>query len=116
MRVLAFEYSVDIEALLIAGGLDINTLEIEQRWTSADCLEHVERFQPDVVLLDHYMPPNTGLEVLQSLLESTLKRPGVIVAMSSDSAKIDAMVAFGADVGIVKFELASLSLWLPHLR
>ena len=112
MRVLAFEDHYDIEAMLTAGGVEVEQLVIEQRWNSSDALDHVRRFQPDVLLLDHYMPPLNGHQVLSALLGSDVPRPSTIVAMSSDSAKNDAMVALGADVGIVKFDLASLDLWI----
>ncbi|MGB0236876.1 MAG: response regulator [Poseidonia sp.] len=112
MRVLAFEDHYDIEALLMAGGVDVDQLVLEQRWNSSDALDHVRRFQPDVLLLDHYMPPLSGHQVLSALLSSDVPRPPIIVAMSSDPGKNDAMVALGADVGVVKFDLASLDLWI----
>ena len=68
MRVLAFEDHYDIEALLLAGGVDVDQLVLEQRWNSSDALDHVRRFAPDVLLLDHYMPPISGHEVLRTLL------------------------------------------------
>ena len=111
MRVLAFEDHYDIEAMLTAGEVKVERLVIEQRWNSSDALEHIRRFQPDVLLLDHYMPPKRGYLVLEALLDSDVPRPTTIVAMSSDSGKNDAMVALGADVGIVKFDLGSLDLW-----
>ena len=111
MRVLAFEDHYDIEAMLIAGGVNVDGWVIEQRWDSAEALQHIQRFAPDVLLLDHYMPPMTGFEVLKSLLSSTLPRPTTIVAMSSDSRKNDDMRRLGADIGVVKFDLSTLDLW-----
>ena len=111
MRVLAFEDHYDIEAMLIAGGVNTEGWVIEQRWNSSDALDHVRRFAPDVLLLDHYMPPMTGYEVLEGLLNAEVERPATIVAMSSDPEKNRAMVKLGADVGIVKFELSTLGLW-----
>ncbi|MFZ8906888.1 MAG: response regulator [Poseidonia sp.] len=111
MRVLAFEDHYDIEAMLTAGGVDTDALVIEQRWDSSEALEHIRRFHPDVLLLDHYMPPQNGHQVLSALLSSDVPRPSTVVAMSSDPGKNDAMVALGADVGVVKFDLASLDLW-----
>jgi len=111
MRVLAFEDHYDIEAMLVAGGVNVSGWTIEQRWNSTDALEHVQRFAPDVLLLDHYMPPLTGYEVLERLLASEVNRPATIVAMSSDSAKNEAMVKLGANVGVVKFELSTFELW-----
>ena len=70
MRILAFEDHVDIEALLISGSVKTADLSFEQRWNSKDALEHVERVRPDVLLLDHFMPPTTGLDVLDALLKA----------------------------------------------
>lgn len=111
MRVLAFEDHYDIEAMLVAGGLDLTGWTIEQRWNSSDALEHIRRFAPDVLLLDHYMPPMTGYEVLERLLNADINRPATIVAMSSDVKKNQAMLEAGADEAVVKFDLASLALW-----
>ena len=111
MRVLAFEDHYDIEALLTAGAVDTDALVIEQRWNSSDALNHIRRFQPNVLLLDHYMPPQSGYHVLSDLLASDVPRPTIVVAMSSDPAKNDAMVRLGADIGVVKFDLAGLALW-----
>ena len=111
MRVLAFEDHYDIEAMLTAGGVDVERFVIEQRWNSSDALDHIHRFAPDVLLLDHYMPPLSGHQVLSALLSSDLSRPTIVVAMSSDPTKNDAMVTLGADIGVVKFDLAGLALW-----
>ena len=92
-------------------GVNIDDLVLEQRWNSNQALQHIQRFAPDVLLLDHYMPPKTGYEVLESLLTSSIKRPATIVAMSSDASKNHAMVALGADVGVIKFELSALRIW-----
>lgn len=111
MRVLAFEDHYDIEALLTAGGINVNELVIQQFWDSSDALNRIQQFAPDVLLLDHYMPPKTGFQVLESLFASDVHRPQTVVAMSSESGKNDAMVDLGADVGIVKFNLAELMIW-----
>lgn len=111
VRVLAFEDHYDIEAMLTAGGVDVKRFVIQQRWNSSEAVDHIRRFQPDVLLLDHYMPPLSGHQVLSDLLASDVPRPSIVVAMSSDPGKNDAMIALGADLGVVKFDLASLDLW-----
>ena len=58
-------------------------------------------------MLDHYMPPTRGLDVLKGLLASDVKRPKTIVAMSSASI----LMLAGADVGIVKFDISKLNIW-----
>ncbi len=111
MRVLAFEDHYDIEAMLTAGGVNMEEIVIQQRWDSSNALEQIRAFAPDVLLLDHYMPPLTGFQVLEALFNSDLKRPRTVIAMSSASDKNDAMVALGADRGVVKFDLATLNMW-----
>jgi DNA-binding response OmpR family regulator len=114
MRVLAFEDSVDIEALLISGGADLSDVIFKQYWDSENHLERISEFVPDVLMLDHYLPPTKGLDVLKNLLKSSLQKPQTIIAMSSASMANNAMVAAGADIGIVKFEIATLKLWATH--
>ena len=111
MKVLAFEDSVDIEALLLSGGVDFSNIEFKQCWDSHKHLQHILDFEPDILMLDHYMPPTKGLEVLRNLLDSKIKRPQKIIAMSSASMANNAMVKLGADIGIVKFEVSSLDIW-----
>ena len=111
MRVLAFEDSVDIEALLISGGVDLSGFEFKQYWDSQNHLERISEFDPDILMLDHYMPPTRGLDVLKGLLRSEVKRPKTIIAMSSAGMANNAMLNAGADIGAVKFEISKLKVW-----
>ena len=111
MKVLAFEDSVDIDSLLVSGSVDLSKIEFKQYWDSDDYLERIAEFSPDVLLLDHYMPPTRGLDVLRGLLASKVERPRTIIAMSSASMANNAMLNAGADIGVVKFELAKLDFW-----
>ena len=111
MKILAFEDSVDIEALLVSGGIDLSSHEFKQYWDSQDYLERISEFSPDILMLDHYMPPTRGLDVLKGLLASDVKRPETIVAMSSASMANNAMLNAGADIGIVKFDISKLNIW-----
>jgi len=111
MKILAFEDSVDIEALLVSGGIDLSSHEFKQYWDSQDYLERISELAPDILMLDHYMPPTRGLDVLKGLLTSDVKRPKTIVAMSSASMANTAMLNAGADIGIVKFEISQLKIW-----
>jgi CheY-like chemotaxis protein len=68
-----------------------------------------------VLLLDHYIPPLNGLQVLQAVLAAvkarTLKRPRYIIAMSSQASKNARMVEAGADAGFVKWDVPQWTMW-----
>jgi len=108
MKILAFEDNVDIEALLRSSGISIEGHEFVQYWNSHQALDHIQAFKPDILLLDHYLPPITGFQVLETMLASEVQRPSYIIAMSSDETMNSNMVAAGADVGIIKHQLASI--------
>ena len=115
MRVLAFEDSYDIEKILVEGGVDLSDWELLQYWNTMDYFERIENFQPELLLLDHYIPPVKGLEVLRCLLElvaaDQIQRPRMILGISSSSAANQAMEYAGADGSIGKFQLANHEVW-----
>lgn len=115
MRVLAFEDSYDIENILVEGGIDLRNCDFLQYWNTMDCFERIEKFQPDLLLLDHYIPPVKGLEVLRGLLElvssDKIQRPKLILGISSSTAANQAMESAGADCSIAKFQLADHEVW-----
>lgn len=119
MRVLAFEDSYDVEALLTSGGVDFEALQFEQRWNTEDALQVIADFKPDILLLDHFIPPLKGLEVLNlvnvAVEAGHIERPDTIVGMSSASFANRRMEKSGADHAVIKFDLASLDLW-PRLE
>ena len=114
MRVLAFEDMYDIETMLVSSGIVVSDLTFQQRWNSSDALAHIESFNPDVLLLDHFMPPTSGYDVLKELLASEVPRPHTIVAMSSEPSKNQAMLELGADYGMIKFTVTELDIWSNH--
>ena len=115
MKVLAFEDGYDIEAMLISGSIDMTNIEFVQYWTSTDFLEKIKQFSPDVLLLDHFMPPTRGYDVLVALNDAVkrgeIKRPSKVIAMSSDQRANMRMLGTGADEGIIKFNLFNLAFW-----
>ena len=115
MRVLAFEDTYDIEALLFSAKVDLTKVEFVQRWDSSTPIHHIIKFNPDVVLLDYFMPPYTGLEVLQMINEAVgkkqISRPSTIVGISSEAKANQALAKEGADDCIIKFEMHRLSIW-----
>lgn len=115
MRVLAFEDSYDIESLLREAGVNFSDVEFHQHWNTKDCFERIQEFEPDVLLLDHYIPPIKGLEVLKGLLDlvasGQLTRPENIIGISSSESANQDMKYAGADETVVKFRLPELEVW-----
>lgn len=115
MRVLAFEDGYDVAELLEQGGVDVAALDLTQRWTTEHAIPTIEDLAPEVLLLDHFIPPTTGLEVLRALngavSEGRCARPDQVIAMSSMKRANDAMLAEGADVGLVKPLIATWDGW-----
>lgn len=115
IRVLAFEDGYDIEALLLSSGIDLSNFELLQHWNSTDFLAIIEKFSPAILLLDHFMPPTRGFDVLMALnaaVESgEIQRPSKVIAMSSEERANDKMLEIGADQAVIKFDLAKLSFW-----
>lgn len=115
MRVLIFEDTYDIEAMLESAGVDLSHHLVLQRWNSNEPVEQIEKFAPDVVLLDFFLPPHTGLQVLKLLnkavMEKRIDRPQHVIGISSEPPANELMKHEGADEVIVKFELHALAIW-----
>lgn len=118
MRVLAFEDSYDIDALLSAGNVDTSQITLEQKWNSEDAVTVIKKFAPDILLLDQFMPPFKGLEVLRMLNDAVgadeVNRPNQIIGISSAGFANQAMLSAGADQAILKFNLANLNIWVKN--
>ena len=115
MKVLAFEDGYDIESLLVSGSVDMTKIDLLQHWNSKDFLDVIKQFSPEVLLLDHFMPPTKGYDLLVALNDAVkrkeIQRPNKVVAMSSDQRANNKMLSIGADYGIIKFDLATLGFW-----
>ena len=115
MRALVFEDSYDVEAMLQSAGVNLSNTVLLQRWSSEDAIEHIEAFRPQVVLLDFYMPPHTGLEVLlmlnEAVREGTATRPDLVIGISSEDEANALMLNEGTDQVVIKFDLPTLSIW-----
>lgn len=115
MRVLAFEDGADIALLLGQSGVEFSNITFEQRWTTENAVSIIQNFKPDVLLLDHYIPPICGLDVLRAINEAVLHnethRPRTIVGMSSMAVANQKMLEEGADFGIIKAMVGTLPFW-----
>ena len=89
MRVLAFEDSYDLEAMLSSAEINLDEIVFLQRWNSSKPIEAILEFKPDVLLLDFFMPPFNGAQVLAKVIQATeqgsLSRPKQIIGISSEA-------------------------------
>jgi two-component system nitrogen regulation response regulator GlnG len=78
-------------------------------------LEAVAAIQPDVVLLDIYLPGASGLEVFQKIKRSDARLPVIfITASDSSDAAIDAMMLGAYDYVVKPLDLAQLQELVEH--
>ena len=118
-RVLSFEDSYDIAEMLKTA--EVRMGHHEQRWSSENAVEVMRGFgRIDVLLLDFYLPPVTGLAVLQQVNEAVLagllERPKFVLGMSSVSSCNNRLIAAGADKGFVKWDIGDWEGWAREGR
>ena len=115
MRILVFEDTYDIFQMISNFEKKIDDLEFLQYWDTTDFINRIRVFNPDVLLLDYYISPKTGLEVLQELNlaveNKIIKRPKNVFGISSSSKANKKFLQFGADNSIIKFDLNKLEIW-----
>ena len=79
------DFADELSSSLTVAGFDVRTLRDGKSPT-----EIFELFMPDIVLLDIYMPPPDGFEVMNHIVRDTRARP------------ISLMLASGADDGMLE--------------
>jgi response regulator of citrate/malate metabolism len=85
--------------------------------SGADALSAAERLDPDLIVLDIYLPDMSGLAVLQELRTRGLAVDVIMVTAARDVASVQAAMAGGALQYIVKpFDFARFSATLQTYR
>ena len=62
---MAFEDSYPIAKFLDEGGVHLGCFI--QHWNTRDAIALIKDFEPDILLLDYYIPPKTGMAVLEAV-------------------------------------------------
>lgn len=100
LKVLLVEDDED-DYLLTRGLLrGINSGKFEMAWAASyqDALEGINRFAPDVCLIDYHLGENTGLELLCEFQRRGHKTPAILLAAQADhDIDFKAMQAGAAD-------------------
>ena len=80
----------------------------------------IKDYAPVVLLLDFYIPPRTGLAVLEALNAAVaageLPRPRFVVGMSSVRRCNEDMLAAGADAAFIKWDVPLWTGWARRER
>ncbi len=109
--VIADDHSMIREGLKQLLELDGDIIVIEEAANGEECLQVIERVQPDVVLLDINMPVTDGLKMLEVLRSSQWKEQKVIILtihneieylMKAIEIGIDGYVLKDADSAVLK--------------
>ena len=75
----------DSNRLVLQGLLGPLGFDCHEASDGADCLQQIEEFQPDIILLDLVMPKLNGLEVTQYLRQDTRFAKIPIIALSASA-------------------------------
>ncbi|GAA2330344.1 response regulator [Streptomyces kunmingensis] len=77
--------------------------------SAAEALERIDALEVDLVLLDHYLPDETGLDVARTVRERGLQIDVIMVTAARDVATVQAAMRQGALQYLVKpFSFAGL--------
>lgn len=120
MRILVFEDTYDILEMVTNFDINLDNFEIKQYWDTNNSTTRIKEYSPDVLLLDYYINPINGLQVLQELnlavSKNQIERPSKVIGISSSSTANSRFLQFGTDNSIIKFELDKLDIWDKNAR
>lgn len=91
-------FRVGLEGLLVTRGIDI----VASVNTGIDCIQLIEKLDPDVILLDMRMPGIDGLGVLKMIREKYESMPVVMLTTSSDENDLVESLRAGAQGYLLK--------------
>ena len=90
---------------------------VGQAHTAAEALELVRSLQPDLVLMDVYLPDGDGIDVVQALVAEPFPPAVMVISAASDVATVRRSVQLGAVHYLVKpFSFAALEERLTAFR
>lgn len=96
---------------LIASHLSMNGYSVSEVGNGVDCIKHVERNVPDLILLDLNMPLMSGAAVLRKLRDMGADCPIVMITACCDPSKLTEIRSLGAINILSKpFSLSAISI------
>jgi len=70
-----------------------------------DGLEQIEKWRPDLILLDIVMPKMNGYEVLEEMNKKNIKIPAIIISNSGQDVELEKAKKLGAEDFIIKTQI-----------
>jgi DNA-binding NarL/FixJ family response regulator len=100
--VVADDHSIVREGIrhLIEGENDIKVCA--EASDGREVIEHVEKYQPDIVILDITMPRLSGLETLEHIRSKHPTVKTILLSMHADPPMIQSAVSLGVDGYVLK--------------
>jgi response regulator of citrate/malate metabolism len=90
---------------------------VGQAHTAADALDMAQRLQPDIVLMDIYLPDGDGLDVVRALLDSDRPPVVLVISAATDIEAVRTAIQLGVVHYLVKpFGFAALAERLSAVR
>ena len=86
-----------VETFLVGRGYDVTTAS-----TSRDALAQMERFHPDVILMDIVMPGLSGLELLKLARERAFPPRVIMVTATAEGQAVEQAMCDGAEAYMCK--------------
>lgn len=102
-KILIIEDEESLVELLVTK-LTKEGYEIETAYNGEDGYGKIEKFNPDLILLDIVMPKMDGYEVLEKMKENNLKVPVIVISNSGQPVEIEKTRKLGAVDHLIKTE------------
>ncbi|WP_425409782.1 response regulator [Hyphococcus sp.] len=103
-KIACVEDDADIRAIIKLALGDLGGFDVALYENGMDALEHVEQFQPQLIILDMMMPGIDGMETLKKIREKAQLKstPAIFMTAKAQPSEVQNYVKSGALGVIVK--------------
>ena len=94
----------DIQLLIVSLLRELGFRKIIRAWNGMEALREIKQHEPDILILDWYMPRMDGLALLEHLRQNNIAHNMAILMLTVNNSKEDvqAIIAQGVDDYLVK--------------
>jgi len=102
-KILIIEDEESLVELLVTK-LEKEGYEVESAYNGEEGYAKIEKFSPDLILLDIVMPKMDGYEVLEKIKENNIESPVIVISNSGQPVEIEKTRKLGAVDHLIKTE------------